>query len=136
MYNLYTDGGSRANTHAACAWLVTDDQGKVLHTNATYLGSQTNNAAEYLGLILGLPSAFAGGIKELTVYQDSELVSRQMTGQYQVKAEHLKPLHATAKHLASQFDTIVFKSVPREDPIISKCDEMCDSVISVYLKNS
>jgi len=135
MYYGYCDGGSQcSNTHAACAWIITDENEKVLHSNSTYLGGVSSNAAEYHALILLLTSAWAGGIKELTVYQDSELVSRQMTGQYQVKAEHLKPLYATAKHLANQFDTIVFKNVPREHHIISKCDALCNVVIMLYKK--
>ena len=57
-----------------------------------------------------------------------------MTGQYQVKADHLKPLYATAKHLAGQFDSIKFTTVPREHPQISKCDSMCDFIINLYLE--
>lgn len=134
MHNLYCDGGSRSNTYAACAWIITNEDNSVLHSNSTYLGACSNNVAEYSGLIFGLISAIAGGITSLTVYQDSELVSRQMTGQYQVKAPHLKPLHDTAMHLSKKFDTIVFKSVPREHPIISQCDSLCDQVLALYMK--
>lgn len=135
MYFGYSDGGSRDNnTHAACAWMVTDQDNKILHSNSTYLGSVSNNVAEYYGLILLLTSAYAGGVRELTVIQDSELVSRQMTGQYQVKAEHLKPLYMTAKHLASQFDSIKFETVPREHPQIAACDKATNLVLSLYIK--
>jgi ribonuclease HI len=133
MYFGYCDGGSRSNTHAACAWMITDEEGKILHSNGTYLGAASNNTSEYFGLILLLTSAYSGGIRDITIVQDSELVSRQMTGQYQVKADHLKPLYATAKHLAGQFDSIKFTTVPREHPQISACDKMCDHIIGLYL---
>ena len=134
MHYLYTDGGSRNNTYAACAWIITDDANSILHSNSTYLGACSNNVSEYTALILGLTSALAGGITSLIVYQDSELVSRQMTGQYQVKAPHLKPLYDTAQHLAHKFEHIEFKSVPREHAFISACDKLCDSVIDQYKK--
>ena len=134
MYFGYCDGGSRSNTHAACAWMITDEDGKILHSNGTYLGALSNNSSEYMGLILLLTSAYSGGIRDITIVQDSELVSRQMTGQYQVKAEHLKPLYATAKHLAGQFDSIKFTTVPRDHPQISACDRAADLILSMYME--
>ena len=134
MYNAYTDGGSRNGQHAACAWIITDQDNSILHMNSTYLGACSNNSAEYYGLIFCLTSALAGGVKELTIYQDSELVSRQMTGQYQVKAEHLKPLYLTAQHLMQKFDKISFISVPREHPFIKQCDAAADLVLDAYIK--
>ena len=134
MYFGYCDGGSRSNTHAACAWMITDEEGKILHSNGTYLGAISNNSSEYMGLILLLTSAYSGGIRDITIVQDSELVSRQMTGQYQVKAEHLKPLYATAKHLAGQFDSIKFTTVPRDHPQISVCDRAADLILSMYME--
>ena len=135
MHKLYTDGGSRNNTFAACAWIITDEKDSVVYSNSTYLGGVTSNVAEYYGLILSLTSALAGGITDLIVYQDSELVSRQMTGQYQVKAAHLKPLHDTAMCLSQKFNTIEFKSVPREHPMVSAADAMCDLMIELYKKS-
>ena len=134
MHNLYVDGGARSNTYAACAWIITNEDNSVLHSNSCYIGAKSNNESEYMALTFGLISAIAGGITSLTVYQDSELVSRQMTGQYQVKAPHLKPLHDTAMHLSKKFDTIVFKSVPREHPMVTIADGMCDQVLALYMK--
>lgn len=135
MHKLYTDGGSRNNTFAACAWIITNDNDSIIHSNSCYIGAKSNNEAEYMSLILGLTSAIAGGVTDLIVYQDSELVSRQMTGQYQVKAIHLQPLHATATCLSQKFNTIEFKSVPREHPMVSAADAMCDLMIELYKKD-
>jgi ribonuclease HI len=67
MYNAYTDGGSRNDQHAACAWIITDQDNSILHMNSTYLGACSNNTSEYYGLIFCLTSALAGGIKELRI---------------------------------------------------------------------
>jgi ribonuclease HI len=128
MYIGYCDGGSR-NDHAACAWIITNEDDVILHFNYLYLGSRSNNESEYYGLIMLLTSAIAGGVKELNVIQDSELVSRQVTGQYQVKAEHLKPLYSMAQDLIKKFDKITFETVSRENKRIKECDAYCTLTI-------
>jgi len=133
-YLAYTDGGSRNNTHASCAWIITNEANEIIHSNSCYLGGRTSNEAEYMGLILCLTSAVAGGIKHLVVTQDSELVSRQMNGEYQVKASNLKPLHDTAMCLSRQFDSIAFNWSGREHPLIGVCDKLCDQMIDSYKK--
>lgn len=80
MFKGYTDGGSRTNTHAACSWIITSDADEMKYTNAVYLGPLSSNAAEYHAIIFCMVSALSGGVKELSIYQDSELVSRQMNG--------------------------------------------------------
>lgn len=134
FYNAYCDGGSRNNTHAACAWLICDEDNKVLYSNSCYLGAVSNNCAEYQAIIMCLISALAGGTISLKVHQDSELVSRQINGQYAVKAQHLKPMWDIVKHLENKFEHIEFTWVPREHPLISACDKSCDQVIELYKK--
>ena len=133
MFYGYCDGGSQCNNkHAACAWIITNEDGESLYTNSMYIGGCSNNVAEYQALLALLLSALAGGVKELHVIQDSELVSRQVTGQYQVKAEHLKPLYLTVQDLINKFDKIEFESVRREHPMLKIVDKMCDQLIDSH----
>jgi probable phosphoglycerate mutase len=83
-------------------------------TGSFPLGRTTNNAAEYEGLIRGLEMARAAGALRIEVRSDSELLVRQMTGEYRIRAEHLREAAARAQVLADGFAGIRFTSVPRE----------------------
>ena len=81
-----------------------------------YLGGYvTNNQAEYEGLMLGLRAAVGQGFTALDVAGDSQLVCRQITGQYQVNAPGLVPLHSRAMGLVGTFDQFNIRSIPREE---------------------
>ena len=98
-WTLRCDGGSRGNPGpAAFGFVLTDPAGREVEARGEYIGSATNNVAEYGGLIAGLEAAAARGASPLSVVMDSELVIRQMTGQYRVKHEGLKPLHRKRAH--------------------------------------
>ena len=87
--------------------------GDVLDRAHELLGVTTNNVAEYRGLLLGLRRARDLGAREVDVVNDSELVARQLTGQYRVKHADLKPLHAEAMRALGEFDRWSVRSVPR-----------------------
>jgi ribonuclease HI len=113
---LYCDGAARGNPGPAGAGaVIVNPAGHIVAKVGKFLGDETNNVAEYMGLILGLRRAKAMGIKELEVLADSELVVRQLNGQYAVKAEHLQPLHAEAVALLKGFDEIEVRHIPREE---------------------
>lgn len=113
---LYCDGAARGNPGPAGAGaVIVNPAGHIVAKVGKFLGEETNNVAEYMGLILGLKRAKAMGIKELEVLADSELVVRQVTGEYAVKAEHLRPLHAEAVALFKGFDQIEIRHIPREE---------------------
>src|SRR6185436_6472108 len=115
-WRLRCDGGARGNPGpAASAFILSDAAGHEIEARGDYLGSVTNNVAEYRALISGLESAVQHGVSALDVSMDSELVVRQMTGQYRVKHEGLKPLHALAKAAAAKIGRVTFNSVRRED---------------------
>jgi ribonuclease HI len=96
-----------------------------------FLGENTNNYAEYMGLILGLERAKVMGIKELEVLSDSELLVKQLNGDYAVKAENLKPLHDRAKALIAAFPAIEIRHVPREEN--AEADRMSNRAIDERL---
>jgi ribonuclease HI len=92
---------------------VTTPQGEVLDEATEVLGETTNNVAEYRGLLLGLRRARELGATEVDVVNDSELVAKQVNGEYKVKHEAMKPLHAEALAELSRFDSWSVRPVPR-----------------------
>jgi ribonuclease HI len=105
------DGGSRGNPGPAGFGVVirAADDGTPLMTWGRYIGTATNNVAEWRGLIFGLQKALELGATRLTVRGDSELVIRQMKGEYRVRQPHLKPLHEQATALASEFASVRYE---------------------------
>jgi ribonuclease HI len=111
---VHVDGGARGNPGPAAAGAVVSDQdGHVLDESAIALGTTTNNVAEYRGLLLGLERARALGATEVEVINDSELVAKQVSGEYRVKNADLKPLHAEALRALDAFEGWSIRSVPR-----------------------
>jgi ribonuclease HI len=101
----HTDGGARGNPGPAGYGVVIEDQsGNKVAALSEYLGHQTNNFAEYQGLIAALEYAIQHGPKALRVVSDSELLVRQIKGIYKVKNETLKDLHTRARQLIAQLD--------------------------------
>lgn len=112
---LYTDGGSRGNPGPAGIGIVLlRETGDVCCAGGRFLGECTNNVAEYEALIWGLRSAAHCGMTELLVRADSELVVKQMRGEYRVKHPGLQPLYAKAKEAARAFARIRYEHVRRE----------------------
>lgn len=114
-WTLRCDGGARGNPGpGAAAWILTAPDGREAEAKAEYLGHVTNNVAEYRALIRGLEAAARAGASTLRVYMDSELVVRQMKGEYRVKHEGLKPLYAEAQRAATALTSLRFEAVRRE----------------------
>lgn len=108
------DGGARGNPGpAAIGAVVTDADGQELAAEGAYIGETTNNVAEYRGLLLGLELARGLGANEVEVINDSELVARQVGGQYKVKHAGLRPLFIEAMSALRGFDSWSVRNVPR-----------------------
>jgi ribonuclease HI len=112
---VHVDGGARGNPGPAAAAAVVRDAatGEVLDEATEVLGETTNNVAEYRGLLLGLARARALGAGEVEVVNDSELIARQVNGEYKVKHEAMKALHGRALEALAAFDTWTVRTVPR-----------------------
>jgi len=111
---VHVDGGARGNPGpAAAAAVVSTPDGDVLDEAAQLLGRTTNNVAEYRGLLLGLARAKALGATEVEVVNDSELIARQINGEYRVKHPDMKPLHAQAMEALAGFERWSIRTVPR-----------------------
>jgi len=129
---LFTDGAARGNPGPAGAGaVIINPDGHIVAKVGKFLGEETNNVAEYMGLIIGLKRAKAMGIKELEVLADSELVVKQLNGDYAVKAEHLKPLHDEASALLKGFSAIEIRHIPREEN--AQADAMSNRAIDERL---
>jgi ribonuclease HI len=125
---IFSDGAARGNPGPAGAGAVLLDQrGNVLAKLGRFLGRQTNNVAEYHGLLLGLRRAQEMGAREVEVRADSQLMIRQLKGEYQVKHALLKPLHAEAMRLLRTFARYDLAHVPREENALA--DEMSNRAI-------
>ena len=125
---LYADGGSRGNPGPAAAGAVLyADDGEVLEEIGTFLGTTTNNVAEWTALLEGLKAALARGIDDIDVRMDSELVVKQLSGAYRVKHPGLVPLHAEAKALLRKFVRTDVRHVPRKE------NKAADAVVNQIL---
>jgi len=112
---IFTDGGARGNPGpAAIGIVITDDKGKVLKKYAEYIGSATNNQAEYRALIKGLEMAKGLKPQEVLCYLDSELVVKQMKQEYKVKDKDLQPLFIKAWNLAIMLKKVSFHHITRD----------------------
>ncbi len=114
-YRANIDGGSRGNPGpASYGVVIRDPRGQVVAKLKKYIGRSTNNVAEYYGLIAALDYAQQHGIRALRVESDSELLVRQMRGQYKVKSPELRPLYERARKMSQTFDLFKIDHVYRE----------------------
>jgi ribonuclease HI len=133
-WTLYCDGASRGNPGPAGAGaLLMDPQGEIRARLSQYLGSTTNNVAEYQALLLGLREAHRLGVRKIKVFADSELLVRQLNGSYRVKAPHLLPLWQEAQKGLQSFETQAISHVPREEN--SQADGLANRAIDQQAGN-
>ncbi len=125
---LFADGGSRGNPGpAASGAVLLDPDGNVIEEVGRFLGIATNNVAEWTALCLGLEAAVARGVRRLAVRMDSELVVKQMLGEYRVKHADLQPLHRQAQRALRAIEWVDIRHVPR------KQNALADSVVNRVL---
>jgi len=125
---LSTDGGARGNPGpAAYGYVLEAEDGTVLDARGETIGVATNNVAEYRALIAGLEKAVELGIDELEVVSDSELLVKQMQGEYRVKNEALRELNDEANSLERKLGRVRYKAVRREH------NELADKLVNEAL---
>jgi len=122
------DGGARGNPGpAAVAAVATEPDGSVLGERSAYIGEATNNVAEYRAVLLGLELARSLGARSIEVVNDSELVARQIGGQYKVKHAGLRPLFLETMKALREFDRWSVRNVRREE------NERADELVNLEL---
>jgi ribonuclease HI len=128
---LFTDGGSRGNPGpAAYAYVLEAEDGTVLDARGEAIGVATNNVAEYSALVAGLERAVEAGVDELEVVSDSELMVKQMRGEYKVKNRALQDLFLDASRSARRIRRVTYTAVRREH------NELADSLVNEALDAS
>ena len=121
---VYSDGGSRGNPGPSAYAIVVTSSGRVLHEHSEFLGVHTNNYAEYRGLIAAINKAIEMGADEAEFVMDSQLVIRQMTGEYRVKNPDMAVLHADAEALAELIPSVFYRNVRRSEEFIPRADAL------------
>jgi len=125
---VHVDGGARGNPGpAAVAAVATEPDGSVLGERSAYIGEATNNVAEYRAVLLGLELARSLGARSIEVVNDSELVARQIGGQYKVKHAGLRPLFLETMKALREFDRWSVRNVRREE------NERADELVNLEL---
>lgn len=115
---IYTDGASRGNPGPASYGFVIKENNKILHQEGEYIGVATNNVAEYTAVLQALKYAQnLKNIEEVAVFADSKLVAHQLSGNFKIKAKHLKPIIEKIKILSLELGGATFTHVPREQNI-------------------
>lgn len=123
------DGGSRGNPGPAAVGVVVRDKDKIVERYKNSIGKATNNVAEYMALIRALDLALKNDAWEVEVVMDSELVIKQMKGEYKVKDKKLIPLFVEAKALESNFKKISYTHVRREDRFQQEADGLVNEAL-------
>ncbi len=112
---IYTDGASRGNPgKSGVGFVIYDEKGNTIFEGHRYLGIATNNQAEYTALLLALKKALELGAEELEIRSDSQLLIKQLRGEYRVKSPNIITLFIKAKSLLSNFRRTTFTHIPRE----------------------
>jgi ribonuclease HI len=128
---LWTDGGARGNPGpAAFAYVLEADDGTVLDARGEAIGVATNNVAEYSALVAGLSRAVEVGVGELEVRSDSELMVKQMRGEYRVKNRDLQSLFLDASRAAREIGRVTYTHVRREH------NELADRLVNEALDSA
>jgi ribonuclease HI len=126
--SLFTDGGARGNPGpAAYGFVLESEDGTVLAAESEEIGIATNNVAEYRGLIAGLQRALELQVPEVEVVSDSELMVKQMRGEYRVRKDSLRPLHDEAASLARRVGRVEYRHVKRAQ------NELADRLVNEAL---
>jgi ribonuclease HI len=127
----YSDGGARGNPGpAAIGVVICDEHGKVLQEASRTIGDRTNNQAEYEALLLALELAYQHKAKRLKCHADSELLVYQIQGRYRIKNVELKALAEKVKSSTARFESVTFKQIPREHPMIARADKLLNQTLN------
>ncbi len=122
------DGGARGNPGpAAIAAVASDGKGEILAERSERIGEATNNVAEYRALLLGIELARGLGADEVELVGDSELIVRQVKGEYKVKQEHLRPLHRQVREALEGFQRWSIRHVKRDEN--ARADELLNEAL-------
>ena len=129
-FKIYSDGGARGNPGpAAIGIMISDERGEIIQDHKETIGETTNNVAEYTAVIVGLELAQKLGAQEIDYYVDSELVAKQISGEYRVKTPHILILYKQVKERMKHFKQIKFHHVPRTHEQLQYVDKLVNEAL-------
>ncbi len=131
---VYVDGAARGNPGPAGIGVVLKDGPKIVEEIGAYIGKTTNNMAEYLALIRGLEEVLIRGFKSASFFSDSELLVKQLNGEYKVKHDNLVPLHYHVLTLIDRMKDFSIKHVKRD--LNEHADRMANEGIDLHAKTT
>lgn len=131
VLHIYTDGASRKNPGPSALAFIFVQDGKIIHEQSKFLEVKTNNQAEYLAIIEALSEALKITKGELCLFSDSEVVIKQLLGEYKVNKDHLRTLRKQIFDLKKEFSYIQFFHVPRQNKWIKKVDKLCNRCLNL-----
>ena len=131
---VYVDGAARGNPGPAGIGVVIKDGPKLIEEIGAYIGKSTNNIAEYMALVRGLEEVLIRGYKSASFFSDSELLVKQLNGEYKVKHENLIPLHYHVLTLVDRMKDFSIKHVTREKN--EHADKMANKGIDFHARTT
>lgn len=132
---IYIDGAARGNPgQAGIGIIIKDEQGQRIKQLYKYIGQTTNNIAEYTALVYGLQETLILGLKDIVVHSDSELLVKQLNGEYRVKNSHLKIYYEQFLHLKSGFNRLEVRQIKREEN--KEADKLANQAIDSRIDSS
>jgi len=133
--HIYSDGGARGNPGpAAIAFVALTEGSETIKADSCFIGVHTNNQAEYEALLFALKFALEAKTQELVCHLDSELVTKQLNGEYAVKNDQLWQLWRKIGQLKACFKKISFVNVPRSNPQIQRADALVNKTLDEQAK--
>ncbi len=127
LFTIHTDGGSRGNPGPSAYGYVIDRPGEDTLYESAFLGTSTNNIAEYTAVLKALEHAHELGAKHVLLLSDSELMVKQMKGVYQVRNANLLPIYQAVKAVASKIKKVEFRHIPRAEN--AEADRLCNETM-------
>jgi len=133
QFQIYIDGAARGNPGpAGIGVVITDGEGKIIDTVSKYIGQSTNNVAEYTALIFGIEKVHNRKLKDIVINTDSQLLAKQLGGEYKVKSSVLKDLYDKANKLLMSFDEVRVNQIDREQN--KQADKLANKAIDKSVK--
>ncbi|MBU4311846.1 MAG: ribonuclease HI family protein [Candidatus Omnitrophica bacterium] len=132
---IFVDGASKGNPGpSGIGFVFVDEKKSVVKKSFKFIGNTTNNIAEYTALIYGLQEALIDRYESVTVKSDSELMTKQLRGEYRVKNENLRPYYEQFLHLSRGFNKVEVVSIPRGDN--SAADKLANKAVDSRFSSS
>ncbi|MCW3130755.1 MAG: ribonuclease HI family protein [Methanophagales archaeon] len=130
---IYTDGACRGNPGpAGIGIVICDESGKIVKEYEEFIGTATNNIAEYRALIKALELASDFSVSEVKCFSDSELMVKQLNGEYRVKNKKLGKLFLQVREKEKRFERVNYSHVPREEDLIKRADKLANRAIDEF----